>query len=45
MIIRVFPSKVVTPGTSIEIWLSPIVNPKDEMIAGVILKVTRYCFG
>lgn len=45
MIIRVFPSKTVTPGTTIEIWISPVLNPKDVMVAGVTLKVTRYCFG
>jgi hypothetical protein len=45
LVVRVYPTITVTAGTTIEIWLSPIVNPSAVMVAGAEVRVTVDCQG
>lgn len=39
LIMIVYPTNTVAAGTSIEIWISPIINPANVMVAGVTIHV------
>ena len=45
LIIRVYPTKTVLVNTQVEIWVSPLVNPSQAMVAGAIVTVTKDCKG
>lgn len=45
MIIRVFPKVNVAANTWIEIWVSPLTNPSERIVAGATVKVTIDCMG
>ena len=45
MIIRVYPKKVVAVNTIVEFWVSAIINPPNEIAAGITLKISSDCLG
>lgn len=45
MLIHVYPTINVAVNVPVEIWISPIVNSLNVLVAGVTVKVLRFCSG
>jgi hypothetical protein len=45
MIIHVYPTNTVPLNTPVKIWLSPIINSPNVLVAGVVVKLLRSCAG
>ena len=45
MILHVYPTKIVPINTPVKIWISPVINSPNVLVAGVIVKVLRPCSG
>ncbi len=45
MILHVYPTKIVPINTPIKIWISPIINSLNVLVAGVTVRVLRFCSG
>lgn len=40
-----YPTNIVAFGTPVNIWISPIINSPNVLVAGVTVKVLRFCSG
>ena len=45
LIVRVYPTNVVLAATKVEIWVSPVINPSNTIVAGATVTITRNCGG
>jgi hypothetical protein len=45
MIIHVFPTLAVPVNGAVKIWISPIINSPNVLVAGVTVRLLRYCSG
>ncbi len=45
MIIYVYPTLTVTAGNPVKIWISPIINSPNVLVAGVTVRLLRDCQG
>ena len=45
MLIHVFPTLPVAINAPVKIWISPIVNSPNVLVAGVTVRLLRYCSG
>lgn len=45
MKIIVYPTKTVPLNTQVNVWISPIINSPNVLVAGIIVRVLRPCAG
>jgi hypothetical protein len=45
MILHVYPTNTIAANTVMKIWISPIINSVNVLVAGVTVKVLRPCSG